>query len=143
MIRDEAMKLVAALRSGRYIQGAEYLARDGKHCCLGVACVIADIPNRVEITDAEFEEPEDVGGELELVEKEHRTTYFDGKHDMDLSPAAMSHYGFHDPAGGRRDGARLGFPGFEKTFRSLADANDAGVPFTLIADYIELNWEAL
>ena len=29
---------VAALRSGDYVQGKDYLQRDGKYCCLGVLC---------------------------------------------------------------------------------------------------------
>lgn len=29
---------VAALRSGEYVQGNEWLQRDGRMCCLGVAC---------------------------------------------------------------------------------------------------------
>ena len=32
---------VAALRSGKYEQGREYLHRDGKLCCLGVLCELA------------------------------------------------------------------------------------------------------
>lgn len=33
--------LVAALRSGSYPQGFKYLNKDGKMCCLGVACEVA------------------------------------------------------------------------------------------------------
>ena len=32
------MKWAEVLRSGEYKQGRSYLARDGKFCCLGVAC---------------------------------------------------------------------------------------------------------
>lgn len=35
-------KWIAALRSGEYKQGRCQLEREGKYCCLGVACVIAD-----------------------------------------------------------------------------------------------------
>lgn len=31
-----------ALRSGKYIQGQGYLLKDGKYCCLGVACDLFD-----------------------------------------------------------------------------------------------------
>ncbi len=34
-------KWVAALRSGQYQQGAEYLENDGRYCCLGVLCEVA------------------------------------------------------------------------------------------------------
>ncbi len=36
-------KWVEALRSGEYEQGIMYLRRDGKHCCLGVLCELADL----------------------------------------------------------------------------------------------------
>lgn len=35
-------KWIAALRSGKYIQGQKYLQADGKFCCLGVACDVID-----------------------------------------------------------------------------------------------------
>jgi hypothetical protein len=35
---------IAALRSGQYPQGNGYLLLDGKYCCLGVMCEVADIP---------------------------------------------------------------------------------------------------
>lgn len=45
---DEVMenrnKWLAALRSGDYEQGTGRLAEDGKFCCLGVACEVANIP---------------------------------------------------------------------------------------------------
>jgi len=46
MFKDKADLLVAALRSGKYIQGGGYLEKKGddgvvRHCCLGVASDIA------------------------------------------------------------------------------------------------------
>lgn len=46
MLNPAAVKLVAALRSGKYVQGKRSLKNktsDGviRHCCLGVACEIA------------------------------------------------------------------------------------------------------
>jgi hypothetical protein len=38
-------KWVAALRSGKYEQGREYLQADGKFCCLGVLCEVAKVPS--------------------------------------------------------------------------------------------------
>lgn len=37
-MNDNAKKWVKVLRSGEYPQGTCYLNRDGKFCCLGVAC---------------------------------------------------------------------------------------------------------
>ena len=36
-------KWVQALRSGEYKQGALFLRKDGKHCCLGVLCELAGL----------------------------------------------------------------------------------------------------
>jgi hypothetical protein len=33
----------AALRSGEYEQTSKFLKKDGKHCCLGVACEVWDL----------------------------------------------------------------------------------------------------
>lgn len=41
MLNDNAKKWVAALRSGEYEQGTNALNKNGKMCCLGVACEIA------------------------------------------------------------------------------------------------------
>jgi len=39
--RERVRLLVDALRSGRFEQGIGALERNGRHCCLGVACVVA------------------------------------------------------------------------------------------------------
>lgn len=39
--RENVKKWVDALRSGKYAQGMGYLNKDGKFCCLGVACDLA------------------------------------------------------------------------------------------------------
>lgn len=42
MLNEVAKKWVAALRSGKYKQGREFLRdRDDRYCCLGVLCEIA------------------------------------------------------------------------------------------------------
>lgn len=41
MNQDIAKQWVAALRSGAYQQGKQYLEREGRHCCLGVLCDLA------------------------------------------------------------------------------------------------------
>ena len=37
-MNENAKKWVAALRSGEFTQGTGWLEKDGKNCCLGVAC---------------------------------------------------------------------------------------------------------
>jgi hypothetical protein len=41
MLNENAKKWVAALRSGEYRQGKNYLNNAGKFCCLGIACELA------------------------------------------------------------------------------------------------------
>lgn len=43
MLNKNAKKWVAALRSGKYKQGRGALKKDGKYCCLGVACEISGL----------------------------------------------------------------------------------------------------
>lgn len=38
--KERVAKLIAALESGEYEQGYDYLNRGGKFCCMGVACDI-------------------------------------------------------------------------------------------------------
>lgn len=42
MIKDIRTAWVKALRSGDYEQGTKYLRMDGKFCCLGVLCDLAE-----------------------------------------------------------------------------------------------------
>lgn len=39
-VKENRKKWIAALRSGEYEQGVEYLCSDGKYCCLGVLCSV-------------------------------------------------------------------------------------------------------
>lgn len=41
MNQEVKQKWLEALRSGRYQQGKEFLAKDNKFCCLGVLCELA------------------------------------------------------------------------------------------------------
>lgn len=41
-MNDLIKSWLAALRSGKYKQGASALQRDGRFCCLGVLCDVAD-----------------------------------------------------------------------------------------------------
>jgi hypothetical protein len=119
MYKDKAMKLVNALRSGRYKQGHERLVNEkDEFCCLGVAC---DISN----TSLEWEEDLDgtrtIGGETAF-----------------LPDAIRQEYGFHSNTGTPRDDRQLIING--ESYRSLSAANDRGVSFKDLADYIEQNW---
>lgn len=59
MKADLKKKWVEALRSGKYIQGRVYLAKNGKHCCLGVLCEVAgEAPTHVITTDTGEQEKE-------------------------------------------------------------------------------------
>lgn len=108
---ENARKWVEALRSGEYEQGKRRLCRDGKHCCLGVACEVA-IKNGVEI------ERRDYGG----------TIYFDGH--CDLLPEKVREW-----LGLNSDGGRyLPLTGKKS---DLATRNDSGADFKRIANIIE------
>jgi hypothetical protein len=52
MDKDLKAKWIAALRSGKYEQGREYLRKDDSYCCLGVLCDLVD-PNGW-VYDSEF-----------------------------------------------------------------------------------------
>ena len=43
MLNENAKKLVAALRSGRYRQARTKLRKADRYCCLGVACEISKL----------------------------------------------------------------------------------------------------
>ncbi len=120
MIKERAMELVAALRSGKYTQGVDLLrTKDNRFCCLGVAC---DIANPLGWTEG-------------AVNMRHEDTYTTG-----LSPVAQEYFGFHSDMGMPRMGA-VSIDG--TNYGALSTANDAGVPFSDIADYIEAHWEDL
>lgn len=53
-MNDAVKQWIAALRSGRYQQGQEYLNRRKRFCCLGILCEVAvesGLPIRVEKVD--------------------------------------------------------------------------------------------
>jgi hypothetical protein len=116
MIRERAMELVAALRSGNYIQGKNRLYDNGAYCCLGVACLVAgksfDDNNRCE------EE-----GEI-------------------LPISVQEYFDFFDKTGGRRDQQPFEIKN-NCRMSCLTEANDGGKTFEQIADFIEKNWEQL
>jgi len=120
MIKEKAVELVTALRSGKYKQSQGHLRTDKGFCCLGVACDISGVSSweKAKPTDYYYMYVENTG----------------------IMPApVMEYFGFRD-AGGR--------PALTEndefwTEKSLWAKNDNGVPFEKIADYIEKNWADL
>lgn len=47
---------IKALESGEYRQGKEYLLRNEKYCCLGVACDVAIKENARKVMEIEYEQ---------------------------------------------------------------------------------------
>lgn len=121
MKKKKAVELVTALRSGEYKQGKGHLADcNDQFCCLGVACRISE-----------------TGLEWALM---GNIWYIGGMYYM-LPKEVQEEFGFYSPTGLRRDNLDLKIG--NEVHRSLAEANDAGVSFADIANYIEENWEAL
>jgi len=126
MIKERAMELVGALRSGRYQQTRNRLRTDSGYCCLGVACAISGL-NEWKLTDR-----------LEW-------TYLE--EDNILPERVIEHFGFYNRAGEPRiSSGHWSHGDMEiggKRFHCLAEANDGGATFEQIADFIEKNWENL
>jgi hypothetical protein len=122
MYKDKATKLIKALRSGRYRQGHGQLARGkDEFCCLGVACDISNTP-------------------LEWEKGFYGIRTIDGRTHA-LPDTIRQEYGFYSDNGTPRDKRQLIING--ESYKSLSDANDNGVSFKDLADYIEQNWENL
>jgi hypothetical protein len=121
---------VKALRSGKYRQAQGRLRTDGGFCCLGVACEVA-IADGVDVRR---------GGDV-------RAFTYDGA-ETALPPSVAGWLGGlldnpvvpmrHLPAQAQAAVRRGPFGNSDvRTAISLAELNDAGVPFTDIADIIE------
>jgi hypothetical protein len=119
-----AMRLVKALRSGKYKQGKHALhnIRTNRYCCLGVACEISGV----------------------VKVRQHcgvYACYGQGKETAVLPQDVLKKFGFYSESGRRRDGKWLNIDG--KDYADLSHANDLGVPFSSIANYIENNYKDL
>lgn len=122
MKKNKAMQLVKVLRSGTYKQGQDTLVDENDcFCVMGVVC------NESE-TDLEWWQEFD--GE-----------WFIGRDSYQLPPKIQKEYGFYDNAGARADGEMIEIKGGK--YISLIDANDNGVSFEDLADYIEKNYKDL
>ena len=121
MKKHKAMQLVKALRSGEYQQGMYQLVNDqDEFCCLGVACNISKQP----------------------LEWKRRGGLWEMSGASSTLPAAIQEeFGFYSDGGSRRDGKFFLID--DTKYSDLMDANDSGVSFNDIADYIENNWKAL
>lgn len=105
---------IAALRSGNYKQGTQYLRRvDDTYCCLGVACEISGLVTP--IRDAHI-----------------CYTYGQDFYNVSLPPSVRNYYGFR--SGG-------GEPSGNKSLKQLWELNDLNnFSFEQIANHVEANW---
>jgi len=122
------MELVAALRSGEYEQARQVLKSSRGYCCLGVACEISGL--------GEWEEE---------VAEEGTNRYLYLNSHSSLPDQVKEHFGFKDNFGAIYDPTvRIRIPrAYSRRYAALASANDDGVTFAEIADFIEKNWESL
>lgn len=129
MIKERAMELVAALRSGKYTQTHARLKRTDGFCCLGVACDISGLGEWKNFRH----------GSYEYVTKDDHA-----KSDTSLPLAVQEYFGFTSSGGYfgevniEQPKGRTGHDLF-----SLIAMNDDGMTFSEIADFIEKNWEIL
>lgn len=107
-MNENAKKWVAALRSGKYNQGCDYLNNNGEFCCLGVACDLYSKEHDIDI---------EVRGDV---------TYYDGENEF-LPRIVQDWLGMHSCDGS------YGLP----HTRTLAIDNDNGKTFDDIASIIE------
>ena len=118
MTKEQEKKLAEALRSGKFEQYRESLtnARNDKHCCLGVACVV-------------FED--EAGGEW------NKRTFVSKKNINNKSDAVLPLFmcDFLNMTGVGELTVYVSYNGVVRT--SLAELNDAGMSFAEIADVIE------
>jgi hypothetical protein len=138
MKKDIATKWISALRSGQYKQGTGYLNSNVGMCCLGVLCDLYD-PNK--------------WGKSAPAITMHASTKDGLKDCKDYSTeAAYPPLKVREWAGLKSRTGEL--PGtiaiVDKDdvevlhhITTLAQANDFGQPFSVIADLIEKNWELL
>jgi hypothetical protein len=113
-LTEPQKKWVNALRSGKYEQYKGALTKDGKYCCLGVACEISSI-------------------ELDPGWKIAETLAYEGK-------PVREELGLKNSTG-TFDGVEFDLGGC--TYNDLASLNDAGLTFNQIADFIESNPERI
>jgi hypothetical protein len=124
MIKERAMELVAALRSGKYTQTHCQLRLGDSHCCLGVACDISGL-GEWDLTDIGY--PKYLGD------------------DVELPMEVKEYFGFASSKGywSQNLPSILIDPVCGIYAHDLAKLNDNGWTFAEIANFIEQHWEAL
>jgi hypothetical protein len=111
-LTEPQQKWVNALRSGKYEQCTGALTKDGKYCCLGVACEISSI-------------------ELNPGWRNEGTLFYEAR-------PVQEELGLKSPSGAF-DGEGIDLE--STTCNELSRLNDAGWTFNQIADFIESNPE--
>jgi hypothetical protein len=130
MYHDKAMELVAALRSGKYKQCKSALHTTTGFCCLGVACDISGVTWRVD-------------PELSYRYCAYETNETNESFEVAVLPDKIQElFGFKDNVG-YIDDETLYIDEDGRNYDCLAEMNDAGIPFSVIADVIEKHWERL
>ena len=138
MNKEFADRWVADLRDPNNKQCPSVLHDGVGYCCLGRALVVGGfklVPRLIEV------EGDDVAlRETEFVIDGTQTHDGLGGKYKTLDKGAMKTLGFSGSEGEPLDGT---FAIDGRIFKSLAEANDAGITFTQIADWVEKNWERL
>jgi hypothetical protein len=137
---DRALELVAALRSGDYTQGVDRLEdlETGAMCCLGVGSALAvkaGVCQRYVIPETDEED----AGAFYGTDGEFAARKPEDCGEVVLAPSVQYWLGMATMDGDFREKGVDSLNGSV----SLAVANDAGVPFDEIADFIEEHWEVL
>lgn len=118
MNQDIKQRWVAALRSGEYKQGTNWLCKNGEFCCLGVLSDLAVKDGVISARPSEWDEA---------------TTYFDN--EPALLPEAVAEWaGLPCAEDGPLEDPVVQVGGVEK---GLSELNDEGMTFTELADIIE------
>lgn len=139
-MKQARKKWVEALRSGKYEQGKGQLRQDNKFCCLGVACDILETV-KWEV-DRVSGDQDKVLGESTALPAQIQNFYglnacfgsFLRKAlPLELQQKVLDKFPDH--------GRRILMEIFDKW--DLTQLNDAGVPFEIIADIIEIEPEGL
>lgn len=120
-------KWVDALRSGEFQQGTQALNRNGKFCCLGVACEVA-IRNGLALEV----KPGDIDCDCDLHQNMEEIISYNG--DATVLPEAVKEW-----LGLERSNPSVEYDGDYS--ENLATLNDSGLKdFAQLADIIEANY---
>ena len=137
MKRSKLNRWLADLRSGKYSQATEFLLSEDKTCgcCLGVYLDGSGLPPVK--TDLFRNGDEDISG----------WAWYDGDlrdgvpvyNGTCLPDKVAAEDGWHSDVGTCEKDGMAGFETSKGLMICLTEANDAGVPFTEIADIVEAN----